>query len=188
MKWEPFLWKCSKLLPLAISVALCRVAAQLDISRMTVISMSKTSLKLLVERIKRFMNFLYKQPSDKQDASEGLGFWKFASGTVSVVAEQPTASQCETNRFHILVWWVMPVSICVTTCCSASVTQGCEQPDLATEWVCVRVVQLGLRVITSTKKLKWENHQSYFDLNSLNAANGSECELCKWPVFFFLLA
>lgn len=57
------------------------------------------------------------------------------------VAARPAASQCEINRFHILVWWVMPVSICATTCCSSNVTQRCEQPDLATHsarWcVCV---------------------------------------------------
>lgn len=46
-------------------------------------------------------------------------------------------SLCGTNRFHILVWRVMPVSICTTTCCSANVTQRCEQPDLGTVCVCV---------------------------------------------------
>lgn len=88
---------------------------------------------------------------------EGLDSKICVCNRVSVAA-QPTASQCEINRFHILVRWVMPVSICATTCCSSNATQRCEQPDLATQCALMRVC--GTWECVSSRQQRNENEKT----------------------------
>lgn len=119
---------------------------------------------------------------------KGLDFEICNCNRVSV-AGQLAASQCETNRFHILVWWVTLVSICATTCCSSNVIQGCEQPDLATECVmmCVRArvcVAAGGVFNHVNTIVKMRKTKSSFCLRAFNGANRSECEAWMQVVSF----
>lgn len=86
---------------------------------------------------------LHKLGWKQQNRKDRLDWWKFL-GEVMLKKKKScvctwceAVPQCGTNRFHILVWRVIPFSICTATCCSANVTQRCEQPDLGTVCVCV---------------------------------------------------
>lgn len=52
-------------------------------------------------------------------------------------AGRPAISQRGINRLRLLEWWLMPASICMTTCCTTNVTLRWKQIDLGN--VCERV-------------------------------------------------